>query len=299
MSISPSTALVLFPAISAVLFALAAIVLKRSSQLGVDMWQTAFMANMSGAACYSLLWFVGGPPLQIELWWQPALIALCLFGGMACQFLALSRGDVSVAVPVMGVKILIVAYLTPLLVGEPVRSRLWVSALLSVVGVALLNWRGGGAVHRSIKTAIIAGCAAAVCFGTFDILVQKWGRSWGAGRLLPCVFWMNAVLTLGCIRGFRTPLRSLSRQAWKWLLAGALLVSVQSILFVGCLAVYGGATMANIIYSARGLISVLLIWTVGHLFNSTESALGPRVLFFRLLGAIFMLAAILLVVIQV
>lgn len=289
---SPATALVVFPAAAAVLFPVAALAMKRSSQLDVDVWQTAFVANMVGAVTYSLLWLLGGPPLRADVWWQPILIAICLFGGMTTQFLAFNRGEVSVAVPVMGMKILVVALLTPVLVGEEVRSLLWVSALLSVLGVACLNWRSAGGTHRSITTAIVAGCAAAFCFGTFDILVQKWGRDWGAGRLLPFVFWINAALSLICIKGFQKPLRAIPRSGWHWLLTGSLLVSLQSILFIGCLATYGQATKANITYSARGLISVLLVWTVGHHFGNAEHSLGARVLCFRLIGAACLLAAI-------
>lgn len=291
---SPSTALVLFPAAAAVLFPLAAMALKRSSQFGIDSWQTAFVANMVGAISYSFLWGLGGQPIRSEVWWQPMLIAVCLFGGMTTQFIAFNRGEVSVAVPVMGMKILVVAFLTPLLVGEEVRSLLWISALLSVIGVAFLNWRSSGGSHRSISTALIAGCAAAVCFGTFDILVQKWGREWGAGRLLPFVFWINGALSFLCVKGFKTPLSSIPRTGWNWLLLGSSLVSLQSILFIGCLATYGQATRANITYSARGLISVLLVWTIGHHFGNAEGSLGARVLFFRLLGAACMLAAIII-----
>lgn len=289
---SPATALVVFPAAAAVLFPVAALAMKRSSQLGVDVWQTAFVANLVGAVTYSLLWLLGGPPLRPAVWWQPILIAVCLFGGMTTQFLAFNRGEVSVAVPVMGMKILVVAFLTPVLVGEEVRSLLWISALLSVVGVAFLNWRSADGAQRSITTAIVAGCAAAFCFGTFDILVQKWGREWGAGRLLPMVFWLNGLLSLICVKGFKTPLRAIPRAGWQWLLTGSLLVSLQSILFIGCLATYGQATKANITYSARGLMSVLLVWTVGHHFGNAESSLGAKVLCFRVLGATCLLAAI-------
>lgn len=293
---SPSTALVLFPAAAAVLFPLAAMALKRSSQFGIDSWQTTFVANMVGAVLYSFLWVLGGPPVRVDVWWQPMLIAVCLFGGMTTQFIAFNRGEVSVAVPVMGMKVLVVAFLTPLLVGEEVRPFLWLSALLSVIGVTFLNWRSSSHGQRSVSIAITAGCAAAVCFGTFDILVQKWGREWGAGRLLPFVFWINGVLSLVCIKGFKAPLSSIPRAGWKWLLLGSSLVSLQSILFIGCLATYGQATRANITYSARGLISVFLVWAIGHHFGNAERSLGIRVLLFRCVGAACMFAAIVMAV---
>ena len=48
----------------------------------------------------SLLWLLPGLPVERELLWQPGVIAMCLFFGQLSQFLALEKGDVSVAVPI-------------------------------------------------------------------------------------------------------------------------------------------------------------------------------------------------------
>ena len=56
-----------------------------------------------------------------------------------------------------------------------------------------------------------------------------------------------------------------------------------------------GATLANIIYSIRGLFSVLAVWAIGHWFTNDEKHLGASVLRLRLLGAALMVAAIVLV----
>ncbi len=58
---------------------------------------------------------------------------------MTTQFIALEKGDVSIAVPVLGLKVIFVALLTPLLSGESVGFGLWIAAILSVAGVAILN----------------------------------------------------------------------------------------------------------------------------------------------------------------
>ena len=79
--VSPEFATTLFPLVAALLYAFGALVLKRSSDLGVGLWRTTFVANMIVAALFSLLWLLGGPPVQKELLWQPGVIALCLFVG--------------------------------------------------------------------------------------------------------------------------------------------------------------------------------------------------------------------------
>lgn len=295
--VSPSVATTVFPLISALLYAFGAMQLKRSSQLGVGLWRTTFVANLIVATLFSGLWLLGGRAVDWHDLWQPGIIALCLFFGQTFQFLALERGDVSVAVPVFGVKVILVALFTPLLTGDIVGPKLWLAAFLSVVGIALLNRKEEGQPTRHLGITLLAGGLGAVCFAMFDVLVQRWGPAWGAGRLLPCIFWINGLLSFLLIFRFSAPLRAVPRDAWPWLTLGSALLGVQSILFVSTLAVYGKATSANIVYSSRGLLSVLLVWLVGHWFANAEQDLGPRIMRWRLAGAALMMSAIVLVVV--
>ncbi len=291
-----STALIVLPLLGAFVFTISALLLKRASALGAGLWRTAFVCNCAGAVLFSSLLAFGGPPVRWELLWQPLCVALCLFAGMLAQFLALEKGDVSVAVPVLGLKVVAVALVTPLLTNDRVDARLWAAVLLSAVGIVVLNRKQDGRRPHNVGITLLSAGFAAASFGTFDVLVQKWGPAWGAGRLLPIVYAMNGVLSLALIPKFREPLSALPRAAWKWLVPAACALSVQSVLFVGAVAVYGKATIANVIYSARGLFSILAVWLVGHWFSNAEQGLGRRTLAWRLLGAALMLSAIILVV---
>lgn len=271
--------------------------LKRSSDLGVGLWRTTFVANLIVAALFSFLWLLGGPPVERELLWQPGVIAMCLFVGQLSQFLALEKGDVSVAVPVFGLKVVLVAFLTPILIGEAVGAKLWIAAFLSVLGITCLNRKDADQPPRNLLITFIAGGIGAVAFAVFDVLVQKWGPSWGAGRLLPCIFWINAFLSFGLIFRFSAPLSKIPGKAWPWLVGGSALLGIQSITFVSTLAIFGRATNANIVYASRGLLSVALVWMVGHWFANAEQHLGPKVMRWRLIGALLMLSAIVLVVV--
>jgi drug/metabolite transporter (DMT)-like permease len=295
--VSPAAATTIFPLLAALLYAFGALVLKRSSDLGVGLWRTTFVANLIVAALFSLLWLLGGPPVEKELLWQPGIIAMCLFVGQLSQFLALEKGDVSVAVPVFGLKVIFVAFLTPFLIGEAVGVKLWIAAFLSVLGITCLNRKDAEKPPRNLLITFIAGGIGAVAFAVFDVLVQKWGPSWGAGRLLPCIFWINAILSFGLIFRFSAPLSRIPGKAWPWLLGGSALLGVQSITFVSTLAVFGKATNANIIYASRGLLSVLLVWMIGHWFQNAEQHLGPKVMRWRLIGTLLMMSAIVLVIV--
>jgi hypothetical protein len=142
---------------------------------------------------------------------------------------------------------------------------------------------------------LVSGGLCSLCFALFDVLMQRWGPQWGAGRLLPLTFWINATLSFSLIAMFKAPLRSMPRAAWGWLVPGSILMGTQSILFVTTIATYGKATSANVIYASRGLMSVIMVWMIGHWFLNQEQYLGARILRWRMVGATLMLAAIVLV----
>src|SRR5687767_14049537 len=132
----------LFPRAASFLYVGAALSLRRSAEARAGVWRSTFVINLITAACFLPLLAdrrapagAGGPtPL-----WQPAAIALLFLGGQASTMLALTRGDVSVATPVVGTKVLFVAVFVTLLVGDPLPLDYWVSAVMSAAGIAVLN----------------------------------------------------------------------------------------------------------------------------------------------------------------
>lgn len=280
--------------LAAVLYATGALIIKRSADLGAGAWRTAFVSNLVTAIAFQPLLAFGGT-WHFELWWQPLIVAVCFVTGQWFTFVSLESGDVSVATPVLGIKILLVAFLVTLLGGESLRPKLWAAAALATVGIALLN-RRTGAAHRNVGRTIVTAGLAAAAFAIFDVLVQKWSPAWGLGRFLPLTLAMAGALSFGFIPRFRAPLSTLPRNAWPWLLGGAVLIAGQSLLFVSTIANWGQAATANVIFSSRGLCSVLLVWLCGHWVQSREQQLGGRVLAWRLAGAALMMSAIALVI---
>ncbi|NBO19997.1 MAG: hypothetical protein EBV03_12410 [Proteobacteria bacterium] len=165
-----------------------------------------------------------------------------------------------------------------------------------MLGITFLNRKDGGHAPKNIGITFLAGGLGAVCFAMFDVLVQKWGPAWGVGRLLPAIFWINGVFSLALIPMFKAPLRTVPRRALPWLVMGSALLSTQSVIFVSTLAIHGKATAANVVYATRGLLSVALVWLIGHWFANQEQHLGSRILRWRMLGAAMILTAIFMIV---
>ena len=96
-----------------------ALLLKRASDLGADVWRTTRIINYTTALVSLPLWLLGGNIPPASLWWQPPAAAVLFFSGQVFTLLALNIGDISVATPVLGVKILLVALLSVVLTGDP------------------------------------------------------------------------------------------------------------------------------------------------------------------------------------
>jgi drug/metabolite transporter (DMT)-like permease len=212
-------------------------------------------------------------------------------------FLALQGGDVSVTTPVMGTKVLMVALLSHLLRAGDVPWQWWTGAVLSTVAVALLHFgEPHGQRSRVGRTMLLAGLSA-LSFSLSDVLLQKWVVGWGSGHYLPPMLMFTALYTFAFVPFFRAPLWALDRRAWLWTGGGALLLAVNNVGIAASIAVWRTATSVNILYSLRGLVSVALVWLIGHWFSNEEQHLTPRVFRFRLIGAALMLAAIVLVLV--
>lgn len=284
---------ILLPLVAALVYVAGALLVKRASEFDVGIWRTAFLGNVIAAVIFSLLLPFGGN-FHVDLLWQPALVAVFYLLGQFLNFLALQNGDVSVATPVMGLKIILVAIFTKLLLTSGVSPTLWAAATLSSVAIALLNRTEGAAHHHVGRTVLCAG-ASATMFAVFDVLIQKWSPAWGLGRFLPVMLAFTAMFSLGFVPFFKAPLWAIPRPAWPWLLGGCAGIGLQSVIFVSCIAHFGGAAQANVIYSSRGLWSVVAVWAIGHWFANKEQHLGAAVLRWRLAGAVMMMTAIALV----
>jgi drug/metabolite transporter (DMT)-like permease len=284
------------PLVSAFGYGVAALMLKRATEGGAGSWRISFITNWVLAAVFGLLWL--WPAEHPASWtnvWHAALSGAVFFVGQIFTFLALSRGDVSVATPVLGSKVIFVALFSVLLGAAVVTPTMWIAVLLTAAATALLG--GGGSVrHRSvILRGLFYGFCAAVAFAFTDVLQQRWVPLWGFTHYAPTVFLTVAIMSFGLVPFFHGSLRELSPATWRWALAGSTVLSIQAC-GIAWGIVYIGATTTNVLYNSRGMWSVVLVWTIGHWFGNVERTQGRAVMLRRLFGSLLLLAAIALIV---
>ncbi|MCC6415833.1 MAG: EamA family transporter [Opitutaceae bacterium] len=285
----------LIPLACGVTYVLGMLCLKRANELGVGVWRTTVLANWASALVFLPWWLhAGWAPVAWSLYWQPAVCGLLFLAGQILIFLAITRGDVSVTTPVMGVKVILVALFSSLLLTQEVPLRWWIGAALSTSAIGLLNV-GGQATHRRVRETVLLTMASAVVYGLDDVLIQRWAPAWGGVNFVPPMFLWMGLFSFALLRFARGGLGGIPRPAWRWVLPGAGLNAVTNCGIVVAIGIWGNATVVNIVYSWRGLVSVVVIWLAGHWFANTERHAGRAVLLARLAGAAAMLAAIVLV----
>lgn len=281
---------IVIPLCSAVGYTLAAMMLKRAMD-GGHPWRVLFIVNLIGAVLFQTWLFHGGAPLTATHVTHAVLAGTAFFIGQVFTFIAISRGDISIATPVLGTKVIFVALLVFLTGGEELGWKLWVATFLTSSALALLGgeWRANRA-----KLLLSVGFAflASIAFAATDVMQQLWAGDVGFGHFAPVMFATVGLLSFTLIPLFSAPLRQMPRPMVVWAFGGGVLLTMQAMGIAYCIAVFHEVTVTNVLYNTRGLWSVVLVWGVGHWFANAEKNVGQAVMTRRLMGALILLGAV-------
>ncbi len=264
--------------------------LKRAMD-GGHPWRVLFIVNLIGAVLFQTWLLHGGEPFTAANITHAVLAGTAFFIGQVFTFVAISRGDISIATPVLGTKVIFVALLVFVTGGEELGWKLWVATFLTTLALALLGgeWRAN---RERLLVSVGFAFLASIAFAATDVMQQLWARSFGFGHFGPVMFATVGVLSFTLIPFFSAPLRQMPRPMVVWALGGGTLLTVQAMGIAYCIAVYHEVTVTNVLYNTRGLWSVALVWVVGHWFANSEKQVGGAIMSRRLIGALILLAAV-------
>jgi drug/metabolite transporter (DMT)-like permease len=288
---------IILPLIGAVVYTVAAMLFKKLLENGANLWYINFLSNI--ATCLFMLpVYFSGNHHSGPIPYMPALIiSLFFIAGQAFSLIALKSGDVSVATPLLGTKVLMVALFTIVLLGIPVPLLWWIASILAVVALLLLRGQDEKSKKNFVPT-VVFSLLCALGFALSDIYLQKWSPMYGPDRLVFTVFIMVALLSFTFIPLFwKTKLFFKSPVSF-WFALSIICIAIQSVLVAVALSRFGNATAVNIAFSSRGMWSVLFIWLFGGLIGNREHLLGKKIFWQRLAGSALILLAIVLVVIK-
>ena len=281
--------------LSALIYAAGSLFLKSAIERGATANQVNVFANLLMALVVQPVWFFDQPDSANAPLWKPLLCGALFFVGQIFTFAALTRGDVSVATPLLAVKIILVTLINALIFSTPVSLRWWISACIATGAVALI---AGGLPHthrRAVGLTVLCSLIAATLYSFTDTLIQHWGGTFDSPAFLPAMFGLTGFLTIVVFSLFDRRAFRPSRAALPGLVAGGLLFGVQVAGFFFSIVLTRDATIANVLYSTRSIWSVVAAWAGGHLIGLRDTEAGRGVMTLRLCGAILLFAAILLI----
>ena len=165
---------------------LGALWLKRAGQDGVDIWRIAYWSNVLSSILFIViglcLWDAkGGGAI-----WQTMVTGLSFVAGQTLAFSAFKYGDVSIATPVLGLKILLVAVFTIFMLGDYGSWGVWAGAFLATLGIYLLSKKESGSksgVGLTVGLSFLGACGYAL----FDVSLKN-GPKTLEHRLIGLVF---------------------------------------------------------------------------------------------------------------
>jgi drug/metabolite transporter (DMT)-like permease len=284
------------PLLSAITYTFAAILFKKELQKGGNLWYINFLSNIGTLIMAIPLFFTQGYENHNEVnLVKPFLTSLIFIAGQTFSLLALKYGDVSVATPLLGTKVIIVALLTVFILNIPVPFLWWIACILTIIAFVLLRGHSDKKNSTFIPT-VIYSFLCSLCFAACDIYIQKWAPIFGPDRFISIMFLIIAILSIGFLPFFIKKMPKSSFLSLP-LLVGILFVSFQAVAMGFALSRYGNATAINIVFSSRGIWSVIFAFWFGKFLDSNEQFLGKRDFFERLIGSAMILVAIVLVMV--
>jgi len=286
-----------FPLLSSLLFVLAATYARKATSLGVNPYTATALSNFTLAVIWLMVGMTQDAWIPLASWWEAVWVGAAFVTGQLATYLAFRLGDVSLATPVFGVKIILVALMSSLLADQGITLSIWIAAALATLGVAIIQFGASSSSETKLtarRAAYSIGFAllAALLLSIFDIAVQRAGRKYGALPFLSSMFVSVGFLSLGLLPWTNKISHIRSIGASRPLLLAALFMAGQGLSVTYALGQFGDATRINIVYSLRGLWSVLFAWIAVHYFAKAGSGLARSTHLYRFVGAVMVTVAI-------
>lgn len=285
----------LLPLMAAIVYAASGLFYKRAFHEGVGLARSFFISNVGVGLAFLPLLLLEERPIPWRDLLYPVATGVVFFLGNVLNFMAIRAGDVSLVTPLMGAKVIFVAMISALLFGFKLQPGHWWAAALTTTGVFMLG-ATDFARGRGLGKATICALSGSFLFALSDTMLQRWGGPFGVFNFVPLLFGTVALLAFTLIPAFRAPLRQISKPGWKWLLIASAMTATQVLLITGAIGFFHDATGVNVVYSTRGLWSIVLVCAIGGWIGNTERLMAGRAMVWRLSGALLISAAVALAV---
>lgn len=276
--------------LAAIIYAVAAVFSKQALSRGAGILRLSFAVNLVFLPLFAILLAQHETSIDWGQVHQPIITGALFFTAQIFTFSAIRVGDVSLQTPMMGTKAVFAVIIAVVLGTEVVGLPMFAAAFVAMLGVGFLGFSGNGADRVGIS--ITLALLSSLFFAGSDTMVGFYAGSFGVPAFLFLTFLTNTVLSFGLIPFFKEPLRATPRKAWPWILAACLLMGVQALLLNYTLGRYQHVAEVNVLYSTRGLWSVIFGALAVRMFDGASQTGQRRVYILRFAGALLMCLAI-------
>ncbi len=274
----------LIPLASAILYAVASMILKKALTEGLPPMTSFHINNWAGAIVTLPLALLHTGPVNWSQIHHPMIAGTIFFLGGWFTFLAMTRGDISLVTPVLASKLIFVALASTLFASEKMSVIMWVAAIVTMLGIVLMSATDiktptGSKFAGPVGLALVS----AAIYASSDMVVQLWAPDFGSR-----MFIVVMALTTGALSviAMLLPGRPVLRwcTATKWSVAGSSLFGIQAMLTGLSLALFHDAMGINVVFATRGMWILFIVAIFGPLIGNLERRDSGRAYNYRILA---------------
>ena len=285
----------LYPFVAALFYCASIILVKYASQSKKLSGLSMLVMNnlLSGIVFIPAIFFESELP-DVSIIWQPIIASVfCAIGNIA-TFTCAERGEVSLMTPLMGIKTLMVILLARVMLRDiQLPHTITIAGVICCVAVFIMGYTKKSFRTKKLGITIILSLTACLSYALCDVFIQKYAPNFSKNAMLSLT---SVAMPLSIIPLLPRFFKEVSGCDKKTLFLGgssAVLMIVEMYLMFISISGELGASLCNILYNTRGLISVLLIYFLGkHLVKLRELSNTSAIQ--RSIGAILILVAVII-----
>lgn len=285
---------VFYPFIAAVFYCGSVMLVKYASQSQTLSGLSMLVMNnlLSGIVFIPAIFFETDFP-DISIIWQPIIASIfCAIGNIA-TFTCAERGEVSLMTPLMGIKTLMVVMFARVFLDINLPHTITVAGIICCVAVFIMSFSINSLRSKKLGVTILLAMIACISYALCDVFIQKYAPNFTRNTMLSLT---SVAMPLSIIPLLPKFFKEVSISDKKTLFLGggsAVLMIVEMYLMFISISGELGASLCNILYNTRGLLSVILIYFVGKRFVKLRELSNASAIQ-RSVGAIMILIAVII-----
>lgn len=283
---------IIFPFLAAFFYCISIILVKYATRAKTLSGTSILVVNnmLSGLTFIPLILLDNTLPSLSNIW-QPLLAsAFCAVGNLA-TFICAERGEVSLMTPIMGIKILFVIMLSNIMLNNPLPHTITISGAICCLAVFIMGFSRKSISADKLRITILLAITACASYAICDVLMQKYAHNFTRYAMLSLT---SVAMPLSVIPFIPRLIREIPHCSKRTLIFGfssGLFMLMEMYLMFRSIVGEVGASLCNILFNTRGLISIVLIFILGK-FLSELKELNKSSALQRTIGASLILLAV-------